>query len=244
MTVAIARIHKGLVEPRFINSLDQLQKPEGTLPLVIERLHVDRARNEIVDMVLHPEVPRPPQYPTGIGNRYKDVSHILFVDDDMIFPPNGLMRLLSHKLPIVGGLYFARIEPHLPVVYRHVDGNQWVPVTEFCAGLQEVDAIGFGFCLVERTVFEKLPRPWFEFSDKMGEDMYFCQEAKKVGYPIILDADIKCRHMATIEIGEEHFQAHKAKGLSFQDHPTKDLRLLSQEIRPYRPGRAALRVVK
>lgn len=227
--IIIARLHGGQVEPRFFTSYEQLVKPDH-MPIVIERLHVDRARNEVVDMVLHPETPRPPVHPNGVDPRHKDATHILFIDDDMVVPPNGLMRLLSHNLPIVGGLYFARTEPHLPIVYRHVSGNQWVPVTEYVHGLQEVDAIGFGFCLVKKEVFQRMERPWFEFSDRMGEDMYFCARAKQLGYKIHLDGDIRCKHLATIEIGEAHFLAHKQQGLSFQSHE-KNLEELSKEVR-------------
>lgn len=242
--IVIGRLHGGPVEPRFWTSYEQLQKPDH-LPIVIERLHVDRARNEVVDMTLNPEVPRPPQYPGGVDKRYKDATHVFFIDDDMVVPPGGLLRLLSHNVPIVGGLYYGRIPPHLPVVYRHVEDNQWVPVTEFCAGLQEVDAIGAGFLLIQREVLEKMARPWFEFSDKMGEDMYFCEEARKLGYKILLDADIKCGHLSMMEITEAHFLAHKAQGLTFQEHPSKDLATLSREVRPYRPAaKSLLRLVK
>lgn len=239
MSVVIARVHGGLVDSRFWNSYETLVKPEGALPAVVERLHVDRARNEIVDMVLNPEKPRPPQFPNGVDRRYKAATHVLFIDDDMIVPPNGLMRLLSHKEPIVGGLYFGRQPPHLPIAYRHIKDNQWIPITKFGAGLQEVDAIGFGFILVERTVLEKMQRPWFEFSDRMGEDMYFCEQAKKLGYRILLDADIKCKHLSTVEIGEEHYEAYASSGFSFQEHEA-DLRAESEKIIPYRPVKHSL----
>lgn len=237
--ICIARIHGGQVEPRFWTSYEGLHKPEY-LPIVIERLHVDRARNEVVDMVLNPTSPRPPQYPTGLPQDYANCTHILFIDDDMLVPPQGLMRLMAHDVPIVGGLYFGRQSPHLPIVYRHVEDNQWVPITEFCAGLQVVDAIGFGFCLVKTEVFKKLQRPWFEFSDKMGEDMYFCLQAQKAGYQILLDADVKCRHISLVEVDEAMFLAHKREGLSFQPHPTKDLRAMSQQVVPYRPHKTSL----
>lgn len=238
--IAIARIHGGTVEPRWFQSYEALEKPVPCLPIVIERLHVDRARNECVDMFLFPEKERPPQFPNGVDKAYKQCTHMLFIDDDVLVPPFGLKRLLSHDVPIVGGLYYQRTPPHLPVVYKHVEGTQWVPVTEFCAGLQEVDAIGFGFTLIKREVFEKMERPWFEFSDRMGEDMWFCQNAKKLGYTILVDADVKCRHLATLEVTEDYFLAHKNQGLSYQSHPTKDLKALSQEVIPYRPDRQRL----
>lgn len=243
--VVLARIHGGQVDPRFFQYHEQLidftrSKGIAVVPAVVERLHVDRARNEIVDMVLHPEKPRPPQYPNGVNQVYKDATHIFWIDDDMLVPPNAIVQLLRDDQPIVGGLYFGRQPPHLPIAYRHIEENQWVAVTEFCTGLQEVDAMGFGCMLVRREVFEQMERPYFEFSDRMGEDMYFCMNAQKLGQKILLDADIKCAHLATMEIGEGHFLAHKEQGLNFQPHPTIDIEAKSKEVHPFRPGRSHL----
>jgi hypothetical protein len=242
--IAIARLHGGTVEPRFFQHYEAMVKPDH-FPIIIERLHVDRARNECVDMLLHPEAPRPPQFPNGVEPRYKDCTHMLFIDDDIIVPPNGLMRLLGHDVPIVGGLYFARTPPHLPVCYRHVVDNHWVPITEFCAGLQECDALGAGFMLIKREVFEKMERPWFDFSDRMGEDMWFCEQAKRLGYTILVDADVKCKHLQVMEVGEDYFQQHKNNGLNFQHIEGYDLAALSSIVKPYRPNRdRLLRVIR
>lgn len=233
--VVIARTHGHMVDPRFFQSYEELTKPRRWLPMMIDRLHVDRARNEIVETILHPEKPRPPQYPGGLPREYGEATHLLFLDDDMLFPKNGLIRLLSHDLPVVSGFYVGRNPPHLPVAYRKVDENQWIPITKFCAGLQEVDALGAGFLLIKTEVFKDWPRPWFEFSDKMGEDMYFCEEAKRRGFSIYLDFDVQCRHLASIPVGYEHFEAHALQGLSFQAFESADLKALSEEVRPYFP---------
>ncbi len=246
--IVIARVHGGNVDPKFFQSYEALvqttaAKGVPAIPAVVERLHVDRARNEIVDMVLHPERPRPPQYPEGVNPAYKQATHVFFIDDDMLLPPTALLHLLKHDVPIVGGLYFGRMQPHLPIAYRHVEDNQWIPITEFCAGLQEVDAIGAGCLLIKREVFEKMSRPWFEFSDRMGEDMYFCEQAKQLGYTILLDADVECKHIAQMEVDRQMFEAYKSQGLNFQSHPTQDIGALSREVRPYRPNRAHLRAL-
>jgi hypothetical protein len=47
-----------------------------------------------------------------------DVSTILMVHDNVIPPADGLMRLLAHQVPIIGGLYFQRLAPHRPVDYN------------------------------------------------------------------------------------------------------------------------------
>lgn len=237
--VAIARVHAGLVDSRFMQSYENLIKPEGTLPVVVERLHVDRARNEVTDMLLHPEKPRLPQHPNGVDRRYGDVQKVLFIDDDMLVPPDGLLRLLAHNEPLIGGLYFGRQPPHLPVAYRFVEDGQWIPVTNYARGLQVVDAIGFGFMLVDVKVLKQMERPWFEFSDKMGEDMYFCEQAKKLGYTVLMDGDVICRHLTTTEVGPEHYEHFHSKSFTFQDG-REDLRQLSEEVRPYRPVQKTL----
>lgn len=236
--IAIARVHGNLVDPRFFQSYEDLvaytrSKGHEVLPAVIERLHVDRARNEITEMFLHPENPRPPQYPNGVNPLYKEAEYLFFVDDDMLFPPNALVKLLGHQEAIVGGLYFARQAPYLPIAYRHVENNQWIAVTQYQAGLQEVDAIGTGCLLIRRDVLEKMQRPWFEFSDRMGEDMFFCDQAKKLGYHILLDGDVKCRHLTVIDVGEEHFESARGQGLHFQEHET-NLQQISETVRPHR----------
>ena len=236
--VVIARCHGNLVDPRFFQSYEELvaytrSRGHEVYPAVVERLHVDRARNEITEMFLHPEKPRLPQYPEGVNRIYKEAEYLFFVDDDMLFPPNALVKLLAHQEPIVGGLYFARQAPYLPIAYRHVEDNQWIAVTKYQAGLQEVDAIGTGCLLIRRDVLEKLERPWFEFSDRMGEDMYFCDKAKQLGYKVLLDGDVKCKHLTILEVSEELFQAARGQGLQFQQHET-DLQRISETIIPYR----------
>ena len=48
--------------------------------------------------------------------------------------------------------------------------------------------------------------PWFEFLDKKGEDMYFCERAREIGYTIWVDTTVKCQHLSPIPIDETHFR--------------------------------------
>lgn len=242
--IAVARVHGNMVDPRFFQSYETLthyanQRGIRTVPLVVERLHVDRARNEIADMFLHPEKPRPPHHPEGLPALYRQCSHLLFLDDDMLFPPNVIEKLLSDDVPLVGGLYFGRNTPHLPIAYHHVEGNQWVAITKWKAGLQHVDAIGTGCMLIRRDLLEKMERPYFKFDDVMGEDMYFCERAKQLGVPVLLDGDVVCKHLRVSEVGAEDFEHHRELGLTFQQHE-KDLKAISETVRPYVPARRTL----
>lgn len=77
-------------------------------------------------------------------------------------------------------------------------------------GLQEVDAIGTGCFMISRRVFEnpemrKAPfqRIWNEDGtvDK-GNDISFCERAKKQGFRIFCNYDYPCRHFVELELDE------------------------------------------
>lgn len=84
--------------------------------------------------------------------------------------------------------------------------NEW-PVKE---GLQEVDAVGTGCFLINRRVFNhpemrKAPfqRTYFEDGRvEFGNDMAFCQKAKKNGFKIHAHYDYPCDHMKELPLNE------------------------------------------
>ena len=42
---------------------------------------------------------------------------VWFIDDDMLFAPDHLLRLLSHDVPIIPSLYCTRQEPFSALAY-------------------------------------------------------------------------------------------------------------------------------
>lgn len=130
-------------------------------------------------------------------------SWLFFIDDDVIAPPDAIIKLMSHKLPIVSGLYYRRNNPICPVMLKETDkGRTWI--TEFKApDLIEVDYVGSGAMLIHRSVLEKVPQPWFDWRcdredlpahERMSEDFAFCQKARQNGYKIFVDTGIQCKH--------------------------------------------------
>jgi glycosyltransferase involved in cell wall biosynthesis len=128
------------------------------------------------------------------------VDYILFLDSDMVIPPGALRRMLSHDKDIVGGTYIQREEPH-QLLGKDVDGK---PLGESISGtaintesLTEVGALPTGCLLVKLSVFDKMKKPYFRTpaieSDVdgeewiQGEDYYFCQQAKALGYSMFVD---------------------------------------------------------
>lgn len=133
----------------------------------------------------------------------KGCDAALFVDCDMLFPPNGLDRMLAHDVDIIAADYRKRAAPFGKIGWPLPD----VPEPE--SGLVERTALGLGFMLIRRRVFEAVPKPWFAriYSGEteankgvMTEDYYFCLKAREMGFKVWCDLDVTKEVM---HIGEQ-----------------------------------------
>lgn len=122
-------------------------------------------------------------------------THLLFLDTDMFFEKDAVLRLLEREKDIVGANYMTRKEP-----------SQWTTVplnNSFMvgSGLQEVKSVATGFMLINLKVFEKITEPWFfwKSDDKgqvlMGEDYWFCSKAKEAGFEVWCDLSVPIGHI-------------------------------------------------
>lgn len=75
-----------------------------------------------------------------------DITHVLICEDDMIIPKGILKKMLALEYPIVALDYPFKEEGQSTVLR---DPDNWAFYT------------GTGFMLVDRIVFEKLPKPYF-----------------------------------------------------------------------------------
>jgi hypothetical protein len=140
------------------------------------------------------------------------VTHLLWLDDDMRFPKNTLERLLMHEEPVVGANYVSRLPPYNTVAIKSRDRGERLNTMPDSTGLEEVDALGFGVCLVARPVLEKIPYPWSDtvFREKeqdwIGDDVYFFDKVRAHGFTVYADHDLskEVRHCGSFE-----FDVHK-----------------------------------
>lgn len=108
----------------------------------------------------------------------KEFDFLFFVDHDMVFAPDTLERLRSHKLPYVAGFYMRRKwNPVSPVWYENFeyeDGDVF-PMSPYLgtpdkdAGLIPIGASGWGCTLVHRDVFDAV-RVLLKGEDEIIED--------------------------------------------------------------------------
>lgn len=125
---------------------------------------------------------------------------ILFIDSDQTFPHDALERLIMAQKDIVGAASLTRAEP---IRYTCKDDNGERIDFSKLSGLQKVHTNGFPLTLIDSKVFKDIPKPWFETSYKdgiwTGEDESFCHAARKAGYDIWIDADLKIGHLGIKE---------------------------------------------
>lgn len=140
----------------------------------------------------------------------KAVTHLLWVDSDCIIeePQNvneAVAKLLACNAPIVSGLYrakkskglypYAMWARHPTADYGYIDIPQWT------GNFISVDAIGFGFCLMRREVFEKIPAPWFVWDKPTpSEDFAFCKKIRDAGFEIKVYTDVRLSHEGTMKV--------------------------------------------
>lgn len=133
-------------------------------------------------------------------------THLMMIDDDMIFPSNTLNRLLDHDVDFVGVVAHSRCLPPLPVVTTfdqeemsvadRLLGKYSFPDVPF-----KVKGIGGGVVLIKTDLFNKIERPWFANENydtgmtKVGEDYYFCNKVLNAGFDIWCDPTLKINHI-------------------------------------------------
>ena len=157
---------------------------------------VDQARNEVVTEFLK-----------------SDCTHLLFIDSDTIPPQDTIDKMLEHDKAVVTAL--------TPIIdheakkqnngangfykkWNAVDMNDKFTMPNI--GLIPIKGCGSSCILIKRSVFEKVPKPWYRFlySDDtgkeifMGEDTHFIAKCIGVGIKSYADTSIICGHSKPI----------------------------------------------
>ena len=141
----------------------------------------------------------------AIQNEY---DYILYVDSDIVLPPDALIKLLEQNTDITTGWYTC-------VFPDGSKNHSWVKFDEetkqyICKfeeygnpdpnAVMDVDACGFGCVLVKTNIFRQLQYPYFtylEYSDGtvFAEDIYFCHLVR------CTLPDIKIRGIRSVKCG-------------------------------------------
>lgn len=136
-------------------------------------------------------------------------THLMFVDNDMVFKPSAIQRLIDHDKEIVGANYNARGIPGKPIIstLKLVDPEKdtnagKIVQEEFPSQLFKVFSVATGFMLVKMDVFKKMEAPWFiAYESPEGEhhteDVEFCKKAHLAGFDVYCSPTIDMQHIGT-----------------------------------------------
>lgn len=193
-------------------SIVTMQKHAGFQYIDCPRYIVHEARNLLVEEAL----------------KY-NATHVLFIDDDMIFPPEAALQLLAHDVDIVTGLAFRRRAPYHPCIFT-CDGKDIYAIESIHKGLIDIDCCGSAFILIKTEVFKRMPKPWYVYGDTslgiyvdkggLGEDISFTLKAKRLGFEVKCDTDLVITHLGdNEEIDADTYMQYKFAHQSDVDKP-------------------------
>jgi glycosyltransferase involved in cell wall biosynthesis len=155
---------------------------------------------------------------------------ILFIDDDMVWEPDAMKRLLAsrdaleaqgHEVDVLGALCCRRQPPYQPTLYVRHKSGAYNFLEDWETDIIEVDATGMAFALISKRAFERIagtPMPpyeertrfdkspdFFRWIGSLGEDLRFCQDLKTAGGHIYVDTTIRIGHLSEKEVGLREF---------------------------------------
>lgn len=163
--------------------------------LVQGNCHVDDARNQVVQSFLD-----------------GDCTELVFLDADVSWEPEHLVKLCSHDVDIVGGVY----------PYRRESGAEEMPVRMLPGkfepdenGLLEVDGLPTGFLRIKLHVLSRMARDAERFTrdgvsypvifqrdiyegGRRGGDIHFCMKWREMGGKLYAAADLRLGHCGKV----------------------------------------------
>ena len=162
--------------------LTRMQKPPGTTWLESRGLSLTTNRTKLVREALK-----------------SDATHFFLLDDDVIAPDDVIPSLLTANLPIVCGLYMAKKSKGQRGLSAWIKmGEGYAAIGPQQAGRHvQVDVSGLGCVLIHRSIFERVPEPWFVWEpDSVSEDFFFFNKVSEtLGIKPTADMECKCLHI-------------------------------------------------
>ena len=166
---------------------------------------ITRARNQLVHSFL------------GSQN-----SHLLFIDADIQFDSEDILRMYDANLPLIGGLYpkkhrSAKMDFERDYAMTPLDNKTPMLTTDFINKPFQVRYVGTGMMLIQRQVFDTMiaagiktyklgAETQYAFFDTsiaendnsyLSEDYYFCENWRKLGGAVYVALWTHCIHWGT-----------------------------------------------
>ena len=195
----IAVPHMGSIHPELAKYLLSMSQKYGSAVSFIFRSQnpVSVNRNALVEEFLKTEA-----------------EWLLFIDDDMN-PKSDLLEMSNYDKPVIQAVTcIMQNNIPQPLIMKKVEGTEEIlfkqielsDLDNLENGLIEVDGVGTGCLLINRSVFSKLKKPYFKFEMdeegllKLSEDFYFSQKCKENNINLYVDSKSHCGHIKRIDL--------------------------------------------
>ena len=136
-----------------------------------------------------------------------EYDYVLMVDSDIVLPEKALAYMLSDTPDILLAAYPRKQEPSKSEIFdirysQYTSSSRWniSEIKHFPIDRFAIRGGGFGCALVNVDIFNKMKFPYFYYQiyqngSVLSEDLYFCEEARALGYEILTDKRVICGHV-------------------------------------------------
>jgi cellulose synthase/poly-beta-1,6-N-acetylglucosamine synthase-like glycosyltransferase len=183
----------------FQESLDALIKPPNSAVCRVRGQSVSHNRNIIIETAL----------------KFK-AKHIFFLDDDQVFPPDTLMKLLAHDKDYVVGHYCMRDFPFRSVIFDDARPDGLVHTYDMTkaphSGLVRIQASGAGGLLIKTDALLRTSpllrrdgkKAWFTLGqlepDMWCDDIDFCKLMREAEIKMYCDLGTPLGHITNATV--------------------------------------------
>lgn len=152
-----------------------------------------------------------------------EATHLVMLDLDHRHPLGIVAQLCAsiaedREREAVFGVGYRRSKPYEPMAFVQTeDGQSFRVVTDWPQdAVLEVDRAGTSCCIIARSVFERVPEPWFAYSYEHvaarhlpSEDIWFCRQCREAGVRLWLDTRITTVHLSTAFVDRSVFDDYR-----------------------------------
>ena len=163
-------------------------------------------------------------------------DEIMWIDADIVFDPLDVERLRAHDVPLVAGVYAKKGTRALAL---HVEPGTTAMTLGEGGGLTAVRYAGTGFMLTRRALYDAMAKtlpvcnqrfgkisvpfflpmiiedetagPWY-----LGEDYAFCERARRLGVPVLVDTRPRLYHAGRHAFGWEEAGADQPRYATYR----------------------------
>lgn len=138
-------------------------------------------------------------------------DYVLMVDSDMVIPADTLVNFLDEPVPVCIGYCPRRSNHDMSAIYKmyqpngvpHFDYDDPYMMEELREAQEtrlRIHGGGMACSLIATDVFRRLEYPWFDWvnyknKNVLSEDLYFCEQCKRAGIPVLVDTRVSCGHI-------------------------------------------------